>query len=121
MDIFIDKTQNYSILNNIENLPSELEFEIMNMFNMMMMKKNPIPFKDELLNVLSKKYINFNLLFDTEIGKAKIIATIQVILNITENRFVNGEFSGIFYNHLGFQLTPRLIQKLHKLESIPSF
>ena len=71
MDSFLGG-DNDEIMRRIEYLPRELEFEIKNIFNMRMMKLNPVPFKCELLNLSSKEYMKFDKLFESTIGLSLI-------------------------------------------------
>ena len=117
MDSFLGG-DNDEIMRRIEDLPHELEFEIKNMFNMRMMKLNPVPFKCELLNLSSKEYMKFDKLFESTIGKATAFSRIKLVLNIKESRYVKDSFNEIFYCQIGFLPNKMVLNKLKTISTV---
>ena len=117
MDSFLC-IDNDEIMRRIEDLPHELEFEIKNMFNMRMMKLNPVPFKCELLNLSSKEYMKFDKLFESTIGKATAFSRIKLVLNIKESRYVKDSFNEIFYDQIGFLPNKMILNKLKTISAV---
>ena len=117
MDLFL-AGDNDEIMRRIEDLPCELELDIKNMFNMRMMKLNPVPFKYELLNLSSKEYIKFDKLFESTLGKAKAFSKIKLVLNIKESRYVKDSFNDIFYDQIGFLPNKIILNKFKTISSV---
>ena len=117
MDLFL-AGDNDEIMRRIEDLPCELELDIKNMFNMRMMKLNPVPFKCELLKLSSKEYIKFDKLFESTIGKAKAFSKIKLVLNIKESRYVKDSFNDIFYDQIGFLPNKIILNKFKTISSV---
>jgi len=109
---------NDEIMRRIEYLPRELEFEIKNMFNMRMMKLNPVPFKHELLNLSSIEYMKFDKLFESTLGKAKAFSKIKLVLNTKESRYVKDSFNDIFYYQIGFLPNKIILNKLKTISTV---
>ena len=117
MDSFLG-SDNDEVMRRIENLPHELEFDIKNMFNMRMMKLNPVPFKCELLNLSSIEYMKFDKLFESTLGKAKAFSKIKLVFNIKESRYVKDSFNDIFYDQIGFLPNKMILNKLKAISAI---
>ena len=117
MDLFL-AGDNDEIMRRIEDLPCELEFKIKNMFNMRMMKLNPVPFKYELLNLSSKEYMKFDKLFESTIGKAIAFSRIKLVFNIKESIYIKDSFNEIFYDQIGFLPNKMILNKLKTISSV---
>ena len=121
MDIFVKEDGNEVLMSLIKSLPEELENNINDIFLLRMMFLNPVPFKDELSVVFSKKYCDFISLFETKIGLARVYAKIQVIYNILSSKYINEDFDEIFNDQIGFRPTLEIKNRLHKLQFVPPF
>lgn len=117
MELFVGNN-NDEIMKRIKDLPCELEFTIKNIFNMRMMKLNPVPFKNELLDLSSSKYTKFEKLFESNIGKAIAFSKVKLILNIKKSRYVKNSFNEIFYDQIGFLPNKIILNKLKTISAV---